>query len=123
MVIELKSGKTSVFDTFCVCLSVGSGFGCRCPCPPIRNDIVTPPHLFYRNIFNLTGGVGPCHGDSGGPAVAGGLTADEGLQLVGIVSWGHPCAGLPGPKPDADHQPPAVFARVTYFLDWIAENR
>ena len=28
MVIELKSGKTSVFDTFCVCLSVGGGLGC-----------------------------------------------------------------------------------------------
>ena len=28
MVIELKSGKTSVFDTFFVCLSVGGGFGC-----------------------------------------------------------------------------------------------
>ena len=28
VVIELKRGKTSVFDTFCVCLSVGSGFGC-----------------------------------------------------------------------------------------------
>ena len=27
-VIELKCGKMSVFDTFCVCLSVGSGFGC-----------------------------------------------------------------------------------------------
>ena len=28
MVIEMKSGKTSVFDTFCVCLSVGGGLGC-----------------------------------------------------------------------------------------------
>ena len=26
-VIELKRGKTSVFDTFCVCLSVWSRFG------------------------------------------------------------------------------------------------
>ena len=25
---ELKSGKTSVLDTFCVCLSVGGGLGC-----------------------------------------------------------------------------------------------
>ena len=39
-------GKTSVFDTFCVCLSVGSGLGCGCPCPPVRNYIVTPRHLF-----------------------------------------------------------------------------
>ena len=27
-VIELKSGETSVLDTFCVCLSVGGGLGC-----------------------------------------------------------------------------------------------
>ena len=28
MVIESKSGKTSVLDTFCVCLTVGGGLGC-----------------------------------------------------------------------------------------------
>ena len=28
VVIESKSGKTSVLDTFCVGLSVGDGFGC-----------------------------------------------------------------------------------------------
>ena len=29
MVIESKSGKMSVFDTFCVCLSVEGGLGCE----------------------------------------------------------------------------------------------
>ena len=28
MVNELKSGKTSVFNTLCVCLSVAGGLGC-----------------------------------------------------------------------------------------------
>ena len=27
-VIELKRGKTSIFDTFCVCVSIGGGLGC-----------------------------------------------------------------------------------------------
>ena len=123
--IESKSGKTSVLDTFCVCLSVDGGLGCGwgleapahlqatgvavflaflvadtqlykrlcppvrplvsllvrhghrvekwgnerfryflcmfecgwwfgvwmgvgCPCPPVRNDIVTPRHFFFK---------------------------------------------------------------------------
>ena len=41
--IELKSGKTSILDTFCVFVcGWGLGYG---PCPPIRNDIVTLLHL------------------------------------------------------------------------------
>ena len=48
-VIKFKSGKTSIFDTFCLCLIVGGvkvWMGVGCPCPPVRNDIVTPRHLF-----------------------------------------------------------------------------
>ena len=41
MVIELKCGKISVFDTVCVCLSDAGGLGCGC------NNIVTPCHLFH----------------------------------------------------------------------------
>ena len=40
-----KSGKTSVLDAFFMCVS-GRGHGVQigvgCPCPPVRNDIVTP---------------------------------------------------------------------------------
>ncbi|XP_041974234.1 chymotrypsin-2-like [Aricia agestis] len=47
-------------------------------------------------------GEGACHGDSGGPLV-------EGDSVVGIVSWGIPCAkGFPD-----------VYTRVYSFLDWI----
>ena len=46
--------KTSGLDTFCVCLcvcgtEVGVWMVVGCPCPPVRNDIVTPRHLL---IFN-----------------------------------------------------------------------
>ncbi|XP_018336881.1 uncharacterized protein LOC108745240 [Agrilus planipennis] len=45
---------------------------------------------------------GTCHGDSGGPMVINGY-------IVGIVSWGSPCA----------IGDPDVFTNVTYFLKWI----
>ncbi|XP_065161006.1 chymotrypsin-1-like [Atheta coriaria] len=52
-------------------------------------------------------GKGACHGDAGGP-----LLASDGT-VIGIVSWGIPCAeGYPD-----------VFTRVYSFLDWIEENR
>ena len=59
--LELKTRKTRIYDTavvivcvwVCECVAgvVGGGVGVRlgvgCPCPPVRNDIVTPRHLFY----------------------------------------------------------------------------
>ncbi|XP_077301734.1 chymotrypsin-2-like [Arctopsyche grandis] len=51
-------------------------------------------------------GEGACHGDSGGPLTAGG-------KVVGIVSWGMPCAvGFPD-----------VFTRVSSFTTWIDSNK
>ena len=50
---ESKSGKASVLEAFRVCLSWKGSWvgpwvwmGVGCPCPPVRNDIVTPRHLF-----------------------------------------------------------------------------
>uniref|UniRef100_A0A182QBE5 Peptidase S1 domain-containing protein n=1 Tax=Anopheles farauti TaxID=69004 RepID=A0A182QBE5_9DIPT len=51
-----------------------------------------------------------CSGDSGGPLVQ---TEDEIIQ-VGIVSWGGiPCGG---------YRNPAVFVRVSHFIDWISDK-
>ncbi|XP_063991958.1 chymotrypsin-2-like [Diachasmimorpha longicaudata] len=50
-------------------------------------------------------GEGACHGDSGGPLTSDGV-------LVGLVSFGYPCArGFPD-----------VFTRVWTFMDWVKEN-
>lgn len=55
--------------------------------------------------FSGRHGEGMCHGDSGGPLV-------NGNQLIGIVSWGEPCAAG---RPDA-------FTRVSYFASWILKT-
>lgn len=56
---------------------------------------------------------GACNGDSGGPLVC--ENGDGDLVLHGIVSWGM--------RPCAQEQYPSVFTRVSYFRDWIEENR
>ncbi|XP_052754637.1 chymotrypsin-2-like [Galleria mellonella] len=62
--------------------------------------------VYDTQICSLTkSGEGACHGDSGGPLVEDG-------KIVGIVSWGMPCArGYPD-----------VYTRVYSFKDWILEN-
>ncbi len=60
----------------------------------------------------IEGGYDSCQGDSGGPMVVRDVNDTEWLQ-VGIVSWGYGCA---------DEGSPGVYARVSYFLDWICEN-
>ncbi|XP_068629132.1 chymotrypsin-2-like [Battus philenor] len=62
--------------------------------------------VYDTQICSLTKrGEGACHGDSGGPLV-------EDHKVVGIVSWGMPCArGYPD-----------VYTRVFAFKNWIEEN-
>ncbi|XP_037082340.1 chymotrypsin-2-like [Pollicipes pollicipes] len=57
-----------------------------------------------------SGGKGVCEGDSGGPLVT---SVSDRYALIGIVSFGFPCA-----RPNV----PDVFARVTSVLSWIQEN-
>ncbi len=58
----------------------------------------------------LPGGKDVCDGDSGGPLTLDPVPPDGPRILVGIVSSGHGCA-LPGY--------PALYTRVSYYLDWI----
>lgn len=50
----------------------------------------------------LISGEGTCFGDSGGPLVLND-------SLIGLVSWGIPCAIG---RPD-------MFTRVSSFVDWV----
>jgi secreted trypsin-like serine protease len=70
------------------------------------DEIDAPTMLCAGDLEN--GGVDSCQGDSGGPIMA----ENEGLMLVGIVSWGYGCAeaGNPG-----------VYAEVADFNDAIDE--
>ena len=66
----------------------------------------------YRNamlILNFSVTCFLSSGDSGGPLIRKGSSSDDDV-LVGVVSWGRGCAedGVPG-----------VYARVSYFYEWI----
>lgn len=68
-----------------------------------KPETVFDTQLCTFNAF----GKGACKGDSGGP-----LIYQEKNKLVGIVSWGKPCALG---KPD-------IFTDVAQYLDWIEQG-
>lgn len=60
----------------------------------------------------LTGGVGICTSDSGGPLVQ---TTNGANVLIGIVSWGKiPCGQA---------NSPSVYVQVSSFISWISTNQ
>lgn len=63
-------------------------------------------HIFRTSICTSTrNGAGVCMGDSGGPLASNGI-------LIGIVSWGIPCAaGYPD-----------VFTRVSEYSQWMTNT-
>ena len=65
----------------------------------ITDDMICCDSPFFRDA---------CQGDSGGPLV---FNNGGTFELVGLVSWGNGCATNPG-----------VYARVSVFLQWIADN-
>ncbi|KAG8235402.1 hypothetical protein J437_LFUL009261 [Ladona fulva] len=52
------------------------------------------------------GGKDACNGDSGGPLFVNG-------EIIGIVSWGRPCA---------EQGFPTVFTEVSDYVDWIEQH-
>lgn len=88
--------------------------------PIVTNESASP---FYDPIFGegsitpdmlaagfTEGGADACQGDSGGPLVVADPDSPLGYSLAGVVSWGYGCA-----RPNF----PGLYARVSYFSDWI----
>jgi secreted trypsin-like serine protease len=57
-----------------------------------------------------TGGVGICHGDSGGPLMC---QTNDTFYITGIVSWSSGCA---------EKNAPDVLTKVNKYLNWIAQT-
>ena len=70
------------------------------------NGAISSNMLAAGDIEN--GGIDTCQGDSGGPLF---IKRFGRFVQLGIVSWGNGCA---------DPHSPGVYARVSYFSDWIA---
>jgi secreted trypsin-like serine protease len=75
-------------------------------------DVAYPTYRIYDDMVCASDNTGhrdrdTCQGDSGGPLAVQG--SDGSFTIIGIVSWGIGCAsGYPG-----------VYARVSYFHDWV----
>ena len=84
----------------------------------IDNAKCIDPHTEYDSNWvtsnmvcagnQITGGVGPCIGDRGGPLVVPDSSNDDLAVVIGLTSWGCARANLPG-----------VYTRITPFVGWI----
>ena len=50
-------------------VGIGVWMGVGGPCPPIRNDIVTPRHLLFFDLTEVTPNTAPAHPHATGVAV------------------------------------------------------
>ncbi|CAG9810850.1 unnamed protein product [Chironomus riparius] len=66
------------------------------------DEVLLPQHVCAGRV-----GHDACQGDSGGPLTEN--VGGAGAMVVGVVSWGYFCA----------REYPTIYARVSYFLDWI----
>lgn len=68
-------------------------------------ELSEPNAVQATEICTLKNEAGACRGDSGDPLAAG-------SQLIGLLSWGRPCArGLPD-----------VYTRISSYANWITEK-
>ncbi|ETN60289.1 brachyurin [Anopheles darlingi] len=75
-------------------------------CLPYYNSVLIEP----QNVcLSSAGGRNVCNSDSGGPLTV----QDDGSLQIGVVSFG--MAGC-------ENNIPSVYARVTYYLEWIEAN-
>ncbi|XP_070507822.1 transmembrane protease serine 9-like [Chironomus tepperi] len=69
------------------------------------NEQILPQHVCAGRV-----GHDACQGDSGGPLTEN--VGGAGAMVVGVVSWGYFCA----------REYPTVYARTSYYLDWIRNH-
>jgi len=123
-----KTGEMVEAGTECLNSGWGVTHNGILPHLPDELQVVSVPIVDQETCVNIYQDIGPvydgeicagskdkgaCNGDSGGPLVC--PNEDGDLILHGIVSWGM--------KPCAQEQYPNVYTRVSYYRDWIEENR
>lgn len=75
-------------------------------CSSNHNSSEGSPDILETNLCAVSvNGTGACMGDSGSALVAN-------RQIIGLVSWGVPCA----------QNLPDVFTRVSMYRDWVIET-
>merc|ERR1712161_65582 len=90
---------------------------CLCLCSRIKNAVAFFDSGLGDGVFCAgysAEGKDPCQGDSGGPLVMAKSSSDDTAVIIGAVSHG---LGYCGEKTK-----PAVYAKVTKYLDWIKAN-